>query len=204
MVEQDLVAAYFESNGFLVRQAQAPAGSLKSSKKKLDLLPVLTVLNPRVEENQKLLSTRLFSADLSKIHSAKVATLGWGNSCFSTAYLSSDVQLMKFFKHEVDANRMNECFSLDSPWQNSEKEESLKILVVPALPKGIDRLQKLNQYFEDSEVSGVLTLRSILENLLRQCQPSIFYEGHEVLQTLRLVKAYGLSKDPQLEIFQDD
>jgi hypothetical protein len=58
--------------------------------------------------------------------------------------------------------------------------------------------------FEGLEVDGVLTLRSILENLLRQSQPAKSYEGREVLQLLRLVKAYGLSKDPQLEIFQED
>ena len=93
---------------------------------------------------------------------------------------------------------------MDSGWQGSDMLNSLKILVVPALPRGNDRLQKLNLRFEELQLDGVLTLRSIIENLLRQSQPSLSYEGHEVLQALRLVKAYGLSRDPQLEIFPED
>jgi hypothetical protein len=203
MVEQDLVEAYFESNGFLVRQAPVPTQSLNQGKKKLDALPAITVLNPRARQNDHLLNTRLFSADLSKIHAARVATLGWENSSFSAASLTSDVQLMKFFKQEMDPNRIHGCFATDQACRDAGITDSLKILVVPALPKGFDRLQKLNQRFEELEVDGVLTLRSILENLLRQSQPSLTYDGHEVMQTLRLVKAYGLSKDPQLEIFNE-
>jgi hypothetical protein len=111
--------------------------------------------------------------------------------------------LMKFFKLEMDANRIHGCFAMDQACRDAGITDSLKILVVPALQKGFDRLQKLNQRFEELEVDGVLTLRSILENLLRQSQPSLTYDGHEVMQTLRLVKAYGLSKDPQLEIFNE-
>lgn len=203
MIEQDLVEAYFESNGFLVRQTPMVSVSPGSSKKKLGILPVITVMNPRAIANDSRLNTRLFSGDLSRIRSARVATLGWGNSNFTSASLSSDVQLEKFFKQEIDPIRIKECFSHDSGWQDYEMSDSLKILVVPALPKGIDRLQKLNQRFKEVELGGVLTLRSILENLLRQSQPSLSYEGHEVLQILRLVKAYGLSRDPQLEIFEE-
>ena len=203
MVEQDLVEAYFESNGFLVRQAPVSNHSLSQGKKKLDALPAITVLNPRVGQNDHQLNTRLFSADLSKIHAARVATLGWENSSFSVASLTSDIQLMKFFKQEMDSNRIQSCFAMDQAYWDAGITDSLKILVVPALPKGFDRLQKLNQRFEELEVDGVLTLRSILENLLRQSQPSLTYDGHEVMQTLRLVKAYGLSKDPQLEIFNE-
>jgi hypothetical protein len=199
MIEQDLVVAYFETNGFLVRQASHSI----NSKKKLEVLPVISVLNPRTSQNNTQLNTRLFSADLSKIHSAQVATLGWGNSSFTPASLSSDVQLMKFFKQELNDKRVDGCFSVDTTWEVSGTK-SLKLLVVPAMPTGLDRLEKLNQMFEDLEINGVLTLRSILENLLRQSDPTTNYEAHEILQTLRLVKSYGLSRDPQLEIFEDD
>jgi hypothetical protein len=174
------------------------------AKKRTDIMPVITVMNPRVFQNDSSLNVRLFSADLKKIRSAQVATLGWGNSSFSVASLSSDVQLQKFFKIEVDGARIEECFSSNPEWQAGESAESLKILVVPALPQGMDRLQKLIEHFKSYGLDGVLTLGSILENLLRLSKPSLQYDGHQVLQTLRLVKAYGLSKDPQLEIFQED
>jgi len=205
MIEQDLVEAYFESNGFLVRQLPSPINVPKNgSKKRNEALPVITVMNPKVLENDSSLNVRLFSADLKKIRSAQVATLGWANSTFSVASLSSDVRLMKFFKTEIDSNRIIESFASHTEWQSLGISESLKILVVPSLPQGIDRLQKLMQRFLDAGLDGVLTLGSILENLLRQSKPSLHYDGHEVMQTLRLVKAYGLSKDPQLQIFQED
>jgi len=205
MIEQELVEAYFESNGFLVRKGSSSVVAQKSgSKKRTDMLPVITVMNPRVFQNDSSLNVRLFSADLKKIRSAQVATLGWGNSSFSVASLSSDVQLQKFFKTEVDGARIEDCFSSNPEWQAGESAESLKILVVPALPQGMDRLQKLVEHFKSYGLDGVLTLGSILENLLRLSKPSLQYDGHQVLQTLRLVKAYGLSKDPQLEIFQED
>ena len=81
MIEQDLVEAYFESNGFLVRQIPLTTVGI-NAKKKLVALPVITVMNPRAVANDTQLDTRLFSADLSKIRSAKVATLGWANSSF--------------------------------------------------------------------------------------------------------------------------
>jgi hypothetical protein len=202
MVEQDLIGAYFESNGFLVRQATI--ATLATTKKKLNPLPVLAVMNPRATSNDLALNTRLYSADLAKIRFASVAILGWGNSSFSPASLSSDAQLIKYFKQEIDESRIKECFSTKSEWSDAGIGDSLRILVVPALPSSIERLTKLYQMFEGLEVDGVLTLRSILENLLRQSQPAKSYEGREVLQLLRLVKAYGLSKDPQLEIFQED
>ena len=205
MIEQELVEAYFESNGFLVRKGSSSVVAQKSgSKKRTDVLPVITVMNPRVFQNDSSLNVRLFSADLKKIRSAQVATLGWGNSSFSVASLSNDAQLQKFFKIEVDGARIEECFSSNPEWQAGESAESLKILVVPALPQGMDKLQKLVEHFKSYGLDGVLTLGSILENLLRLSKPSLQYDGHEVLQTLRLVKAYGLSKDPQLEIFQED
>jgi hypothetical protein len=205
MIEQELVEAYFESNGFLVRKGSSSVVAQKSgSKKRTDMLPVITVMNPRVFQNDSSLNVRLFSADLKKIRSAKVATLGWGNSSFSVASLSNDVQLQKFFKTEVDGARIEDCFSSNPEWQAGESAESLKILVVPALPQSTDRLQKLVEHFKSYGLDGVLTLGSILENLLRLSKPSLQYDGHQVLQTLRLVKAYGLSKDPQLEIFQED
>jgi hypothetical protein len=50
-------------------------------------------------------------------------------------------------------------------------------------------------------VDGVLTLRSMLENLLRQSEPGKVYTGNPFFQVLKLVKTYELAKEPQLEMF---
>ena len=71
MIEQELVEAYFESNGFLVRKGSSSVVAQKSgSKKRTEILHVITVMNPRVFQNDSSLNVRLFSADLklSLIH----------------------------------------------------------------------------------------------------------------------------------------
>ena len=50
-------------------------------------------------------------------------------------------------------------------------------------------------------MDGVLTLRSMLENLLRQSELANIYTGKPFFQVLRMLKAYDLAKDPQLEMF---
>ena len=51
-------------------------------------------------------------------------------------------------------------------------------------------------------VDGVLTLRSLLENLLKQTEPGNLYPGKPIFQILKLLKVYELAKEPQLEMFQ--
>jgi hypothetical protein len=51
-------------------------------------------------------------------------------------------------------------------------------------------------------VDGVLTLRSILENLLRQTSPSHSFLNQGVFHMLKLLKAYDLVKEPQLDMFE--
>ena len=64
-VEHDLVEAYFETNGFLIRQAQ----NIESGKfrKKQESLPTLAIFNPLVESNSTTSSFRLYTSDLRKI-----------------------------------------------------------------------------------------------------------------------------------------
>ena len=81
---------------------------------------------------------------------------------------------------------------------------ALEILVVPALPSGTDRLKKIFIKIKSFGLTGVFTLRSILENLLKQTHPSQSAESRKIFQFLRLFKVYGLSRDPQLEIFPEE
>jgi len=53
-------------------------------------------------------------------------------------------------------------------------------------------------------IAGVLTLRSILENLLWQAPMIDPMNDRDVFQFLHLMRAYDLSKNPQLEIFPKD
>jgi len=77
------------------------------------------------------------------------------------------------------------------------------LLVVPALPRSEGKLGETFSYFKGLGLDGVFTLRSLLENLLRQSLPSKSYHGKSIFQVLQLMKAYELIREPQLEMFSE-
>jgi hypothetical protein len=80
-------------------------------------------------------------------------------------------------------------------------KENFLILVVPALPKAESKSIELFDSLKESGVCGVITLSSILENLLRKTTANIETNDNSAYHLLRLLKAYGLATEPQLDIF---
>jgi hypothetical protein len=199
-IEHDLMEAYFESNGFLIRQA-GRAESVASRKKQESLL-TLAIFNPAVLQNSTSLGLRLYTGDLSKIRAALVSLIGWGNSDFSNGMLNNDGLLVKFLKKEVRDNRVESGFSPGPELAESGMGSFLRLLIVPALPRNETKASEVFTMLQDIGVDGVLTLRSMIENLLRQSEPSKVYTGKPFFQVLKLLKAYELAKEPQLEMFQ--
>jgi len=199
MVECEVVEAYFEINGFLARKNPSPP--LGIGRKNIDPLPEFTVYNPKTDQNSDKLGFRLFSGDLMQVHSAQIFVLGWENTSFSNSLLSSEPRLVKFLRQEVDASRMG--------WSEQEPDKPqnhrLRVIVVPALPAGVDRMNAVEQHFRKQGVQGVLTLKSILENLFRQTLPSkLQLGGGHILHLLQMLKSYDLFRDPQVDMFSDN
>ena len=105
MVEQDLVEAYFESNGFLVRNTGNSL--ITEPRRKFDPLTSIGVMNPRVNENSIDWGVRLFSGDLNKIRTGIVGILGWTNSSFSPAVMSNDTRQVKFLKQQLPKDKVD-------------------------------------------------------------------------------------------------
>ncbi|MDA8823127.1 hypothetical protein N9N41_01380 [Opitutales bacterium] len=198
-VEHDLVEAYFESNGFLVRQAGRPESL--STRKKLESLLTLAIFNPAVGQNATDLGFRLYTSDLKKIRSGLVSLLGWGNSGFTNGMLNNDSLLIKYFKKELKDNRLDSNFSPGPELAESGMGSFMRLLIVPALPRNETKITEVFTILQKNKVDGVLTTRSILENLLRQSDPGHFNPGKPFSQILNLLKAYELAKEPQLEMF---
>jgi len=198
-IEHDLMEAYFESNGFLVRQA----GRVESVtiRKKPESVMTLAIFNPAVSENSASLGLRLYTGDLIKIRSALVSSIGWGNSEFVNGMLDNDGLLVKFFKKEVKENRIQSAFNPGPELAESGMGAFSRLLIVPALPRNEAKLSDVLTMLQGIGVDGVLTLRSMLENLLRQSEPGKSYPGKPFFQVLKLLKAYELTKEPQLEMF---
>ena len=198
-IESDLIEAYFESNGFLVRQA-GKAETI-TNRKKRGALPTLAIFNPAVLTNSSSLGVRLYTGDLKKIRAALVSLLGWGNSDFTNGMLNNDGMLLKFYKKEVKEDRVASGFNPGPELAESGMGSFLRLLIVPGLPRNETKVSEVFSMFQGLGVDGVLTLRSMLENLLRQSEPGKVYTGNPFFQVLKLVKAYELAKEPQLEMF---
>ena len=192
-VEHDLVRAYFEANGFWVRSGKKPLVNFKKS-----VLPLFEILNSSNPGTNPEISFRLFTGDLTRIRKACICLLGWEDSTFSNELLSSDAKLIKFFRKEVDSLRLEaSCSQMLNP-----TKENFLILVVPALPKAESKSIELFDYLKDIGVCGVITLSSILENLLRKMSANIETSDNSAYHLLRLLKVYGLATEPQLDIFE--
>ena len=200
-IEQEILEAYFESNGFLVRQAGKPNDS--EIKKKSLPLPTIAVLNPAVQSSDPNLSFRLFTGDLKGVRSALVSRLGWENSSFSNSILNSEAKLMKFFKQEVTQERISLGYNPGPELPESWMGSYLCLLVVPSLPRNEVKLKDLFVLFREMGVGGVLSLSSMLENLLRQSMPTLKYSNNGVFQMLKLLKVYQLAREPQLDMFSN-
>lgn len=200
-VEIDLVETYFESNGFLVRRAGEP--HVESRKKKVSPLPTLAIFNPKRSENEQDLGFRMFTGDLVNIRSALVSLLGWSNSSFANDCMTSDVRLAKFFKSEDLLEKLKIGFKPSPLLAESGMGEFLCLLVIPHFPRNEQKAKLLIDHLQDAGVDGVLTLRSIFENLLRKSSPAETFVNQEIFHTLKLLKAYDLVKEPQLDMFNE-
>ena len=198
-VENDLVEAYFESNGFLVRQV-VNTDSL-SVRKRYVPLQTLEIFNPIVEKNANSLGFRLYTSDLRNIRSGIVSLLGWGNSEFANGMLNNDAMLVKYFKKELKDNRIESSFSGNLTNSQNGMESFLRLLIVPSLPRSESKISEVFSMLQKIQVDGVLTLRSILENLLKQSDSVNSKLGKPFFQLINLLKAYELAKEPQLEMF---
>ena len=198
-VEHDIVEAYFESNGFLVRQAGKPAPV--SARKNSEPLLTLAIFNPAILQNGSDLGFRLYTSDLKKIRSGLVSLLGWGNSGFTNGMLNNDSMLIKYFKKELKDHRLGLNFSPGPELAESGMGAFMRLLIVPALPRNEAKITEVFSILQKNSVDGVLTIRSMLENLLRQSDPGHFNPGKPFSQILNLLKAYELAKEPQLEMF---
>jgi len=200
-VEHEVVETYFESNGFLVRLAGRSTEEV--SKRKISPLATMAVYNPLVIRNSEDLSFRLFTSDLGKVKSAMVSRLSWESTSFSISILNSDSRILKFIKQEASPERFSIGFNPAPGLAESRMGDYLRLLVVPALPGNQEKVNEVFTFLRECGVDGVLTLSSMLENLLRQTNSSFDYKGKGVFHLLKLLKVYQLAREPQLDIFEE-
>ena len=192
-VECDLIRAYFEENGFWVRLHEF-ASEIGKTKSHFPFFEIFRSTSVSSDQEKRF---RLFTGDLARYDSSVFGLIDWQVSGFSPDLLSNDVRLIKFFRKQIDNQK---ALWGGKDLKNLMKEDQLK-LIVPALPKSENKTKDLFELLRANGINGVLTMSSVLENLLRNVPGKPESRGNPTIHLLKLLKLYGLATEPQLDIF---
>jgi len=186
-VDEGIVREYFELNGFLVcqRRKYIVQARQKTGDEEVDLI----VLNPAVPAGVAPAEFEITSKMLSQVSRAIVAVKGWHTEIFAPGVLAHQPKIFRF----VEKRAIEEAQRLVG------SEGLVKILVVPGLPRDTKTRQRSIELLRSKGVDGVISFRSILQELIANVATNRNYQKSDLLQVLRLLKNYGLLKEPQME-----
>jgi hypothetical protein len=186
-VDEGIVREYFELHGFLVcqRRKYIVQARQKTGDEEVDLI----VLNPGAPAGVAPAEFEITSKMLSQVSRAIVAVKGWHTEIFAPGVLAHQPKIFRF----VEKRAVEEAQRLVGG------EGVVKILVVPGLPRDTKTRQRSIELLRSKGVDGVISFRSILQELIASVATNRNYQKSDLLQVLRLLKNYGLLKEPQME-----
>jgi hypothetical protein len=189
-VNEWVVREYFEALGYLVtqpRKYEVPARRKKRADEEIDLL----VVNPAVRESAVPEHMVWSTADLAGVGRAVVGVRGWHTDRFYVSTFERSPEILRFAAPE--------------PTRSAErrlgKNGLVKILCLPKLPQSGELKRKSTDVLKARGIDGVISFETILAELIARVDVHRNYEKSDLLQIMRLLKNYGLLRDPQLELF---
>lgn len=200
--DENIVREYFELHGFLVRQLRKY--QVQSRKKLPEEEIDFFVYNPTYVRGPREAAFMLFSSELPYIHRAIIAVKGWHTlPRFTPAVLKSSSEILKFLESSV-LKKAEELFPADlEDLVEGNPSELRKILVLPGLPTSEPHRGNSIKLLQEKGIDGILSFRSMLLDILAKVEINRNYQKSDILQILRILKNYGLVKDPQLELFNE-
>jgi len=186
-VDETIVREYFEAHGFLVCQRRKYV--VQTRQKTADEEINLIVLNPQCSGNVPA-AFELDGETLKQVSRAVVAVKGWHTETFAPGVLAHQPKIFRF----VEPRSVEEAKKLVGG------DGLLKILIVPGLPRDAKTRARSIELLRAKGVDGVISFREILADLIGRVHTNRNYQKSDLLQTLRLLKNYGLLRDPQLEL----
>lgn len=189
-VSEIVVREYFESLGFLVNQPckYVVAGRRKRAEDEIDLV----VFNPQAAEQTIPDHILWTTADLVGVSRAVVAVRGWHSERFSKKLFENTPEILRFAEEatvKVASRR------LGAPG-------IAKVLCLAELPASEDLKKNTLDLLKSRGVDGVLLFRTILHHLVMHVDGNSNYEKSDLLQTIRILKSYGMLKSDQLDFFE--
>ncbi|MBP7274981.1 MAG: hypothetical protein KBA51_02125 [Kiritimatiellae bacterium] len=189
-VNETLVREYLEGLGFLTylpRKYQALLRA-RSPDEENDLL----VWNPSAPLGDEPEPGIWTGRDLRRVRAAQVSICGWHTSTLSRAVMELSPELFRF----LEADPVRAAERVLGPGTIA------KVFVLPHLPADSDLRREAVAYLLDRGVTGIVSFRTILQELAGMADEQRFYDRSDTLQLLRLMKIYDLFKSPQLEFFR--
>lgn len=188
-VNETIVSEYFEFQGYLVSQPckYMVPGRHKRLEEEIDLV----VVNPLVTEQRMPEALVWTSADLRGIARAVVGVYGGHTERFSAARLEQAPEILHFASDRA----------LDVVARQLGSRDIARILCVPELPASGDLRNNTLKMLRDNGINGVLSFRTMLQDLINGVDTKRNYEKSDLLQVIRILKNYDLVKSGQMELF---
>ncbi|MBT3294190.1 MAG: hypothetical protein HN919_07775 [Verrucomicrobia bacterium] len=189
-VSEWIVREYFEGLGYLVNQPRKHTvpGRQKRAAEEIDLV----VCNPLVHEQQLSGQMMWTRADLAGVARAIVAVRGWHTERFYPSTFEQTPDILRFVEDEA----------LSFAEELLGSGPVAKVLCLPRLPASGDLKDQAMLLLREKGIDGVISFETMLTDLIARVDINRNYEKSDLLQTIRILKNYGLLKDSQLDLFE--
>ncbi len=192
-VSETIVREYFEGLGFLVQQPHKylVMARAKQPTEEVDFLAInpLATEVPALPEPGAMVVSGVALKGLPRI---MVSLRGWHTDRITPATLETAPEIYRFTDEGSvrDASRRLGAGPL------------FKVLCLPGLPTTPALATQTLALLREKGVDYVVLFPTMLRELAQQVEVNKNYEKSELLQTLRILKSYGLLKEDQLELFR--
>ncbi len=202
MIEQieSYVIDYFELNGFLVRRG---LGDFPVVAQKC--YPSLIVRNLKEESLDEFEPSgfQWFSSDVMKASRVVVSVIGTELLELGKRAISSDKKIQQVVQKKLNAKQA-QLF----PWAVDEFQQTLDkhwhLAVIPVLPLSEPHRTDLLEHLKVFGVEGVITVRTILDNLVQKLENPTDLQNSPSLKSLLILKQLDLLKIRQMDLFSGE
>ena len=180
-VNETIVRHFFELNGFLVRTNVKywVCGDRGGGDSDIDL--VVLNLNPdKLNPPQDFVLTL---DALAGLRQAIVETKGWHTSSFTEGLIKGTPRIFNFVRPEA-IQAVRDTVLYDAEFQ--------RILVVSRLSPQSPNREAAMKLMKDGGIDHVIEFDTVVRFIVSQVEQNKNYPDSEILQTIRLLKVYGV------------
>ncbi len=136
----------------------------------------------------------LDSEKIKSIHCGIVSVKGWHTDVVSPSIVKKmQPDLVRFV--EIGVQKYCSAFA-------SISDKVVKIVVLPSITTSKEQRAKTVELLYSMGIDAVIQFRTILWDLINYVQVNHNYSKSDVLQVIRILKAYNVFKEPQLTLFE--